>query len=77
MNDREVIAKYRPWITKLHNELKNGRHDTKLEKRVRSVLNRMVMMDWEYVSKGDPVQDVEFRYGVDSARIDSEMEEAK
>lgn len=77
MSDRELIAKYRPWIVKFHNELKTGRHDTKLEKKVRAVINRMVMLDWEHFSKGDPVRDVEFRYGVDSVRIDSEMEESE
>ena len=50
---------------------------TRLGNDLRKLINLAVMYSNGLPARGDPVRDVQYRYSVDSARIDSEMEEAK
>ena len=74
---RGFAKKILPELQSLYNAMPSHGSKTRLGNDLRKLLNLAVMYANGLPARGDPVQDVEFRYSVDSARIESEMEEAK
>ena len=77
---RAWALKHWPAIKEAIYDLSWGEGDKKILSALTLINNRCVtILDRHNTepSKGDSVRDVGFRYGVDSCRIESEMEEAK
>ena len=74
---RGFAKKILPALQELQREMPPHGGKTRLGNDLRKLVNLAVMYANGVPARGDPVQDVEFRYSVDSCRIESPMEEAK
>lgn len=74
---RDFAKNILPELQAMYMRMPSHGMKTRLGNDLRKLINLAVMYSNGLPARGDPITDVEFRYGVDWTRIESEMEEAK